>query len=425
MGEFPRLHFVLERLNPFIPTSPCSLAHIAFIAGDPYVENVADYYTKYTMSAIYRDHLVHGLFADGTETPDNTTYGAWTIYNTKDTFFGGPTYVDLVVDGLMYNYVISNHYGNGVPNITNGFDRTFGPSVFYLNHGVESGSLDTLRDEATAYANNTYASKFYDDISPYVPGYVTTSGRGTWQAQLCVPEGADNTIAILSAPGYDPQDNSADVSAYQYWTDVPADGMVELTRVKAGTYQLTVYADNIFGQFVWNQTITVQPGSTTDSGTITWAAESSGKELWRIGVPDWTAGEYKHGFQRDANHPLHPPEYRIYWGAYDFVDDFPNGVNFHIGSSSPVDDFNYIHWSVFGGDFTRPEEVANGLINNWTVTFEVDSADLKGRSDSTLTIQLASLTSQAGNTNVNSSSYGDLPYNVVINGHALETWVIP
>ena len=79
--------------------------------GDPFVENVADYYTKYSMSGAYRYHLVHGLFADGTNTPDNTTFGAWTIFNTKDTFFGGPTYVDLLEDGLLYNYIVS-----GIPN---------------------------------------------------------------------------------------------------------------------------------------------------------------------------------------------------------------------------------------------------------------------------------------------------------------------
>lgn len=65
------------------------------------MDNVADYYTKYAMSATYRDHLVPGVFADGTEMPDNTTYGAWTIYNTRDTFFGGPTYTNLVIDGLL------------------------------------------------------------------------------------------------------------------------------------------------------------------------------------------------------------------------------------------------------------------------------------------------------------------------------------
>jgi len=66
--------------------------------------------------------------------------------------------------------------------------------------------LQRLPSEAESFAINTYANKFYDDIAQYVPGYVPTAGRGSWKAKLCVPDGANNTIAILSAPGYDYQD---------------------------------------------------------------------------------------------------------------------------------------------------------------------------------------------------------------------------
>lgn len=44
-------------------------------------------------------------FADGTQTSDNSTYGAWLVMNTKDTYFGGPLHSDLMVDGIVYNYV--------------------------------------------------------------------------------------------------------------------------------------------------------------------------------------------------------------------------------------------------------------------------------------------------------------------------------
>jgi rhamnogalacturonan endolyase len=66
-------------------------------------------------------------FADGSKTDDGSTYGAWMVMNTKDTYFGGPLHSDLTVDGILYNYMSSNHHGDQTPNITNGFDRTFGP----------------------------------------------------------------------------------------------------------------------------------------------------------------------------------------------------------------------------------------------------------------------------------------------------------
>lgn len=34
------------------------------------------------------------------------------VMNSKDTYFGGPTHSDLTVDGILYNYISSNHHGD-------------------------------------------------------------------------------------------------------------------------------------------------------------------------------------------------------------------------------------------------------------------------------------------------------------------------
>jgi rhamnogalacturonan endolyase len=94
---------------------------------DPYVKEVSDYFTKYMFSEEWRDQTVHGMYGDGTKSGDGKAYGAWLLMNTKDTYFNGPTHSDLTVDGIVYNYMVSNHHGNGVPELTNGFDHTFGP----------------------------------------------------------------------------------------------------------------------------------------------------------------------------------------------------------------------------------------------------------------------------------------------------------
>lgn len=75
---------------------------------DPYVEQFADYFTKYTFATDWRDHTVHGLYGNGSYSKDNSTFGAWLVMNTKDTYYGGPTHSDLVVDGIVYNYMVSN-----------------------------------------------------------------------------------------------------------------------------------------------------------------------------------------------------------------------------------------------------------------------------------------------------------------------------
>jgi rhamnogalacturonan endolyase len=99
-----------------------------------------DYFTKYTFAVVWRDQTVHGIFSDGSYTNDDSTFGARLVINTKDTYFGGPLYSNLVVDSIVHNYLASNHHADGTPNITNGFDRTFGPQYYHFNKGPTGGS---------------------------------------------------------------------------------------------------------------------------------------------------------------------------------------------------------------------------------------------------------------------------------------------
>lgn len=53
---------------------------------DAYVIETADYFTKYTFADMWRDSDVHGMYADGTQSKDGSTFGAWLVMNTKDTY---------------------------------------------------------------------------------------------------------------------------------------------------------------------------------------------------------------------------------------------------------------------------------------------------------------------------------------------------
>jgi rhamnogalacturonan endolyase len=72
---------------------------------DRYVTQESDYFTKYQFQDTWRDHDVHGMYADGTRSVSGNTFGAWLVMNTKDTYFGGPIHSDLTVDGIVYNYI--------------------------------------------------------------------------------------------------------------------------------------------------------------------------------------------------------------------------------------------------------------------------------------------------------------------------------
>jgi len=381
------------------------------------------------MSETYRDHTVHGILADGS-TSNGSTFGAWMVYNSKDTFLGGPTYSDLTVDGIVYNYIQSNHHGDQPPNITHGFDRTWGPSIYHFNRGSAGGdvgsSLSALRNDAKKMADISQHTAFYDSIAPHVTGYVPKAGRGSWQAHVKLPKGASNPIAVLSAPGFDYQDNAMAPSAYQYWANVDKNGKVQIDRVKAGTYRLTLYGDGVFGDFVASENIVVAAGKTTDSKSVDWVPESAGTELWRIGVPDKSAGEFRHGYA-PSDRGLRVPQYRVYWGAYDFVNDFPQGVKFAVGKSKEAEDWNYVHWASFGSSMTRPGIVSGPTISNWTITFDLDKNALMKRSQATFTVQFAGVTTDAGNTDVfnPNSPWSNLEFGVVVNGNKLQSHIIP
>ncbi|KAI0171786.1 polysaccharide lyase family 4 protein [Hypoxylon sp. FL1284] len=395
---------------------------------DAYVRQEADYFTKYTFQDTWRDHDAHGMYADGSQIEDNSTFGAWMVMNTKETYFGGPLHSDLVVDGIVYDYMGSRRLTSRKPNITDGFDRTFGPQYFYFNHFLAGTDLQALREDAAQYANPEWSAEFYDSIAEYVPNLVPSSQRATWQLQADLPSNAKDPIAILAQNGVDFQDNVFDTKAYQYWAEVDESGHATIPRVKAGTYRLTIYASGVFGQYVQDDVV-VEAGEVKET-QVKWEEENAGEEIFRIGTPDKSSGEYRHGYEPDLTHPLHPEQYRIYWAVYDFVDDFPQGVKFKVGESNVAKDLNYVHWSVFGGyanSLHADPYYGDGNVNNWTIIFDLEASQLDQKSQATFTVQLAGAKTAAGNTDVFNASepYSNLPYTVNVNGRDLEPWIIP
>ncbi|KAI1200381.1 polysaccharide lyase family 4 protein [Nemania serpens] len=396
-------------------------------AQDPYVQEYSDYFTKYTFAESWRDHKVHGQYSDGTTSSDGNTYGAWLVHNTRETYYGGPLHHDLIVDGIVYNYLVSAHYGAPVPNITHGFDRTWGPQYYHFNKGTPNTTLAELRADAAKFADPKWNADFYDSIVKYVPNYTPKRKRTTFKATIQLPRDAKRPIAVLSENKQDFQLNVFDHSSLQYWADInPRTGRVEIPMVKAGVYRLTVYADGIFGWFIQDNIVV---SATARSLTFHWKPENAGKEIWRIGTPDKSSGEYKHGYALDKSKPLKPEQHRIYWGKWDFPTDFPDGVVFKVGESTESEDFNYIHWSWFPGyaNYVRPEPVYEN-VNNWTIQFDLSKSQLAGSRKATFTVDLAGAKTANGNnkwTPLPGEKFTNVPYTVAVNGKDIETWVIP
>lgn len=284
------------------------------------------------------------------------------------------------------------------------------------------------RADAAQFADPSWSADFYDSIAEYIPNYVTTDERGSFQLQVSLPDNATEPIAVLAQNGVDFQDNVEDTTAYQYWAEIDSAGAATIPRVKAGTYRLTIYAEGVFGDYTQDD-IEITAGEE-QSASISWTEESAGTEIFRIGTPDKSAGEYRHGYARDATHERHPEEYRIYWPSYDFVDEFPEGVSFKVGEGNVSTDLNYVHWSVFGGygnSIRNETYVGDGNVNNWTITFDLEQAQYEDKTQGIFTVQLAGAKTAAGNTDVYNASepYSNLEYTVNVNGQDIEPWVIP
>ncbi|KAL4789073.1 galactose mutarotase-like domain-containing protein [Aspergillus venezuelensis] len=393
---------------------------------DPYVTQYSDYFTKYTLSESWRNHDVHGHFSDGSQTPDGSTLGAWLVHNTRETYYGGPLHSDLVVDGIVYNYLVSGHHGAPTPNLTHGFDRTFGPQFYYFNRGDADATLADLRADAAQYADPEWNAEFYDSIAEYVPNFVPSSKRTTFEGRVDLPNGAKRPIIVLSENRQDFQLNVFDTQSLQYWAEVESGGTFSIPRVVEGEYRVTIYADGIFGWFIQDDVQVAK--NTKQDYHFKWEEDAAGKEIWRIGNPDKTSGEYLHGYAPDTSKPLQPEQYRIYWGKYDYVADFPDGVNFHVGESDPAKDLNYIHWSFFPsqGNHLRSESYYDN-VNNWTITFDLSQDQLDDTETATFTVQLAGTRNANGNSKWTpaESGYNNLPYTVNVNGRYEDTWIIP
>jgi rhamnogalacturonan endolyase len=65
-------------------------SYLGTTPGDPFYKQYSEYFTKYSFSEVWRDHDVHGEYADGSNSVDGNTYGAWLVHNTHETYYGGP-----------------------------------------------------------------------------------------------------------------------------------------------------------------------------------------------------------------------------------------------------------------------------------------------------------------------------------------------
>ncbi|MDT0541941.1 polysaccharide lyase family protein [Streptomyces lonegramiae] len=317
------------------------------------------YYTKYDWGTYIKDHAVHGLYGKG--------FGIWAVTAHRDAFSGGPTRHDLTLHQTDSRPVLlvephGAHYGFPPVRVAAGqeWQKTYGPYYVHFNTGDDPAAL---RADALRYADEKAHAAFYDRVA--LPGWTPSTERATVHGRV-VAQGESRlrgAVAVLSDNGVDMQRTAL---GYAYWTDTHADGGFTLRDVRPGTYRLTVYKPGVWGEYVRDDVV-VPSGGTVRLGTLRWTPLRHGRTVFQIGTPDRTSVEYRRG-----------PEYQQ-WGTWSFYpQDFPEGVVYRVGRSSPARDWNYLQFQQIDGVRQAP----------WRILFDLDEAPRAGRT-ATLTVALA------------------------------------
>jgi rhamnogalacturonan endolyase len=180
----------------------------------------------------------------------------------------------------------------------------------------------------------------------------------------------ENVLVGLAAPDYaaparrmGPRtiDWQLDAKYYQFWVRGDGRGQFTIPNVRPGRYTLHAIADGVLGEFAKAE-VTVVPGSTLDLGRLDWTPVRRGRQLWEIGVPDRTAGEFRHG------------DHYWQWGLFkEYRREFPDDVNYVVGQSNWRKDWNYC----------QPPR-SDGRGTTWSINFDLPN-DPRG----TATLRLA------------------------------------
>ncbi|HEY8748793.1 MAG TPA: polysaccharide lyase family protein [Tepidisphaeraceae bacterium] len=217
------------------------------------------------------------------------------------------------------------------------------------------------------------------------PQAPTATAAGAWVGLAAAPYSAE-----LGKTGPTMIDWQTDGKHYQYWARVDATGRFTIPHVRAGIYTLYAFTEGVLGDFS-RADVRVEPGVTTNLGELNWVPVRYGRQLWEIGIPDRSAGEFRHG------------DHYWQWGLYNlYPQEFPDDVDFVIGKSDWRRDWNY-------AQPPRPDGNGRWSDTTWRIRFNIDRP-LRG----TATLRLAICGARGGTVDVSLNgmpigSTGELP----------------
>jgi rhamnogalacturonan endolyase len=287
---------------------------------------------------------------------------------------------------IILKLLYSHHYGSRGAFVSGQWLKVFGPVFVYLNKADDGQALwkNAKREHERHCAAWPYA---WLKHSEYAVQRAQVCGRfvGTEPARL------DEGCVVLARPreqrGLDWQQQGAE--DYIYRAGIDTDGSFRIPAVRKGSYTLYALATDMVGEFRQGN-ISVDTAGELNLGELQWQARSFGNLLWRIGRPDRSAAEFRHG-----------DDYR-HWGLwFNYASEYPADVDFTINESRERRDWNYAHmavWEEEGGWKPRIQPAdktgsGNWRLPTWKIRFRCDKPM---RGQATLTLALASVSGDGG-----------------------------
>jgi hypothetical protein len=384
--------------------------------------NNGHYEDKYDYSLDLGDENAWGWTSVTNSTAGVTglNLGIWMTVPSHEYYNGGPKKRELMdqVGPAELNMLNGTHYGMGQDYTfaTNeAWSKVYGPYFIYCNSAPTTLS-DPAAASALMYADaqaqaaaeqsawpyswftGNVTSTATGNVSGNVSGnyYVSAAGRGNVTGQIVIDD-VYNPNASAAALWVGVAETPADTATYdfqewckgyEYWVKTDANGNFTIPNVIAGSnYTLfafgpgaagTFQSQTLISSFKYYQVdlpanplpVAVTGGATTNLGPVTWKPLRVGPTAFEIGVPDRNATEFRHGddYWRGDVGPSPSAPSPIWAQHIVFPFDFPNGVNYVVGTSRWSTDWNWVQPCITNaaGSFS--------LTSNSNITFNLPTA---------------------------------------------------
>jgi rhamnogalacturonan endolyase len=365
---------------------------------------------KYDLSLEWGEGTVYGWSSS------KKNIGLWMINPSNEYLPGGPMKTELTLHdapggkATLLNYWGGTHFYGDLEDVKANQvrEKVCGPWLLYANSTTTAGSAGQDALWADAKQRLIWEKAAWPYSWETDTHYPPTSGRGTVKGQLTYTDAAQPTASVANAwVGLaDPPVNGApnfehQAWDYQYWVHADGQGNFTLANVRPGSYTLHSFVAGIRGVYMGkDNAVVVTAGGTTDLGTVTWTPDRKGPTVWEIGIPDRVPREFYRGDQ--AWH---------YGTASLFSKDFPNGVNYTVGTSTPAKDWNFLQ---SGGTWNVQFNVTSIPAGATGASLVLDSA---GSNSVTLSASLNGTKVGSTSTSYDDSSIArDQPHGVWVGG---------